>query len=245
MSRRLIIGTALAVAAVSSLAVLGLPSPQASAVSTLTPPPASAFTAGQVTNPYFPLKPGTRWVYRGTEDGTRTRDVVLATGQTIVIQGVTCRVVRDRLYENGRLAERTRDYYAQTKTGTVWYFGEDTAELDKHGNITSTEGSFRSGRDGARAGIFMPAAPRAGFTSAQEQFPGQAEDRFRILSLKATHSVPLLSTTHAMLTKEWTPLEPGVVDHKFYVRDIGMIGEASVKGPVEIGVLVSVQHVKV
>jgi hypothetical protein len=245
MSRRLTIGTALTVAAASSLAVLGLPSTHASARSTLTPPPASAFTAGRVTNPYFPLKPGTRWVYRGTEDGTRTRDVVLATGQTIVIQGVTCRVVRDRLYEQGRLVERTRDYYAQTKAGTVWYFGEDTAELDKHGNVTSTEGSFRSGRDGARAGIFMPAVPRVGFSAAQEQFPGQAEDRFRILSLKAAHTVPLLSTKHAMLTKEWTPLEPGVLDHKFYVRDIGMIGEASVKGPVEIGVLVALQHVKV
>jgi hypothetical protein len=245
MSRRRTIGTALTVAAVSSLAMLGLTSTPTSAVSTLSPPPASAFTAGRVTNPYFPLKPGTRWVYRGTENGTRTRDVVLATGQTIVIQGVTCRVVRDRLYEHGRLAERTRDYYAQTKTGTVWYFGEDTAELDKHGNVTSTEGSFRSGRDGARAGIFMPATPRVGFTAAQEQFPGQAEDRFRILSLKAAHSVPLLSTTHAMLTKEWTPLEPGVIDHKFYVRDVGMIGEASVTGPVEIGVLVAVQHVKV
>jgi hypothetical protein len=245
MSRRLTIGTALTVAAASSLAVLGLASTRASAASTLTPPPASAFTAGRVTNPYFPLKPGTRWVYRGTKDGARTRDVVLATGQTMVIQGVTCRVVSDRLYENGRLEERTRDYYAQTKTGTVWYFGEDTAELDKHGKVTSTEGSFRFGRDGALAGVFMPAVPRVGFTAVQEQLRGQAEDHFRILSLEAADSVPLLSTTHAMLTKEWTPLEPGVLDHKFYVRDIGMIREASVKGPVEIGVLVAVQHVKV
>src|SRR5262245_63331202 len=113
-------------------------------------PSPSHFTHGRVDNRWFPLRPGTRYVYRGHEDGARTRDVLIATYRTKVIDGVTCRVVFDRVWRNGRLNERTHDFYAQTKRGTVWYFGERTATLDRHGHVLSREGSFRSGVDGAK-----------------------------------------------------------------------------------------------
>lgn len=196
----------------------------------------------RVTNRWFPLKPGTIYAYRGVKDGKPSRDIVTVTSQTRLVQGVRTTVVRDRLYLSGRLEERTSDWYAQDKKGNVWYFGEATAELDRRGRVTTTEGSWQSGVDGARAGIFMPARPQIGQSGLQEHYRGQAEDHFRVVSLSAFVRVPFVSTKHALLTREWTPLEPNVLDHKYYVRGIGMVKETSVKGPRETNVLVSVKR---
>jgi hypothetical protein len=192
-----------------------------------------------VDNPWFPLQPGTTYVYRGVKDGKQARDVVAVTSATKVIQGVRCTVVSDRLYLDGSLAERTSDWYAQDRKGNVWYFGESTAELDRSGKVTSTEGTWRSGVDGAQAGIFMPAHPQVGRSFRQEYYKDHAEDHFRILSLSASVSVPFVTSKQALLTKEWTPLEPDVVDHKLYVRGIGNVKEETVKGPTQRLVLVS------
>jgi hypothetical protein len=194
----------------------------------------------RVDNPWFPLIPGTKYVYRGVKDGKPARDVVRVTRRTKVIQGVRCTVVDDRLYTGGRLVERTTDWHAQDDNGTVWYFGEQTAELDGHGKVTSTEGSWRSGVGGAEAGVFMPAHPKVGQSFRQEFFKGHAEDHFRVLSLTASVAVPQTSSKRALLTKEWTPLEPGVVDHKLYVRGVGLVKEQMVKGGDERAVLVEV-----
>jgi hypothetical protein len=192
-----------------------------------------------VTNAWFPLTPGTELVYTGTKDGKPTRDVVRVTRQTITIAGARCIVVRDLLYEAGKLEERTSDYYTQDKAGNVWYFGEDTAELDASGKVTSREGTWRAGRDGAKAGIYMPAHPRVGQTGRQEYLKGHAEDHFRVVSLSATVRTPFVSSRAALETHEWTPLEPGIVDQKIYVRGIGTVKETTLKGPVERNVLVS------
>jgi hypothetical protein len=205
-------------------------------------PAPSHFTHGRVDNRWFPLKPGTRYTYRGSEDGDRTRDVLIATYRTKLVDGVTCRVVFDRVWTNGRLSERTHDFYAQTRRGTVWYFGENTATLDRHGHVKSREGSFRSGRHGAEAGIFMTPHPHRGPAYRQEDFPGHAEDVFTVVRRDARVVVPLLKTHHALLTRESTVLEPGVVDHKYYVRDIGTVREVTVKGGSESLKLVGVTH---
>ena len=201
---------------------------------------ASAGWARQVTNPWFPLKPGTTFVYTGEKDGRSGRDVVTVTDRMKVIRGVRCTAVDDRLYADGRLAERTTDWYAQDSNGTVWYFGEATAELDRSGHVTSTEGSWLAGRNGARAGIYMPARPHVGQTGRQEYYKGHAEDHFAVVSVRARVSVPYVTSTRAVLTKEWTPLEPGTLDHKYYVRGIGTFKEVTVKGPLERDILVSV-----
>jgi hypothetical protein len=193
----------------------------------------------QVTNAWFPLRVGTVYVYTGTKDGKPTRDVVTVTHRTIVITGARCVVVSDRLYEAGKLEERTSDYYTQDRAGNVWYFGEDTAELSPAGRVVSTEGTWRAGRDGALPGIYMPAQPRVGQTGRQEYYRGQAEDHFRVVSLRSTVHVPYVSSKTALVTREWTPLEPGTLDQKVYVRGIGVVKEASLKGPVERAVLVS------
>ena len=96
--------------------------------------------------------------------------------------------------------------------------------------MTSTEGSFLNGRDGAKGGIFMPAHPAVGQAFQQESFKDQAQDRFRILSMSESISTPSVSSQDAMLTQEKTPLEPGVVDHKYYVAGIGTVKEQQVAG---------------
>src|SRR4051794_8444914 len=155
----------------------------------------SGFSA-HVDNPYFPLRPGTTYRYRGTENGKRSLDVVTVTRRTRRIAGAPCRVVRDRLYLDGRLAEDTTDWYAQDRAGTVWYFGAATKELARHGRVPSREGSWRAGVHGAGQGVFMPARARVGDEFAQERFPGHAEDRFRVIR----------RGRRTVTTREWTPL---------------------------------------
>ena len=194
----------------------------------------------RVTNPWFPLRPGAIFTYTGVKDGKPSRDVVRVLSATKTIQGVRCTAVSDRLSLAGKLAERTTDWYAQDRSGTVWYFGENTAELDAKGRVTSTEGTWRAGVGGAQAGVFMPARPKVGQQFRQEYLQGQAEDHFRILSLKASVTTPAVTSKRALLTKEWTPLEPGVLDHKLYVRGIGTVLEQTVRGGDERNELVSV-----
>ncbi len=199
-------------------------------------PPASSFTA-RVDNQWFPLKPGTRYVYTGVKDGKPTRDVMTVSHRTKLIEGVPCVEVDDRLYESGRLEERTTDWYSQDGHGNVWYFGERTAELDAKGNVRSTEGTWTAGVDGAQAGVYMPASPRVGASGRQEYYKGHAQDHFKVIS---RFSSVLAHSTNAVLTQETTPLEPGTVDHKLYVRGIGVVLEQTERGPAERNELVSV-----
>ena len=198
--------------------------------------------APRVTNPWFPLRPGTTYVYTGMRDGHPSRELFTVTHSTKVIQGVRCAAVFDRLYLRGRLFERTTDWYAQDRRGAVWYFGERTAELDAKGHVTSREGSWQSGVDGAKAGIYMSAHPSVGQSFRQELYAGHAYDHFAVVSLNASVSVPYVTSHRALLTKEWTPLEPGVLDHKLYVRGIGTVKEETVKGGSERNVLVAVRR---
>jgi len=144
---------------------------------TATPNPSNF--SPRVDNPWFPLKPGTVYVYRGVKDGKQARDIVTVTHRTQKIDGVPCVVVSDRLYLRGRLEERTTDWYSQDRKGNVWYFGESTAELDAQGHVKSTEGTWQAGRDGAVAGIYMPAHPTVGRSGRQEFYRGHAEDHFK------------------------------------------------------------------
>jgi hypothetical protein len=196
--------------------------------------------SAHVDNPWFPLAPGTIAVYRGVKDGRAARDVVTVTRRTRLVAGVTCRVVHDRLSLDGRPAERTTDWYAQDEAGNVWYFGEQTAELDRQGRVTGTGGSWQAGVDGAKPGIFMPARPRLGMAYRQELYPGRAEDRFRIIGLFHGTVPPRAPST--LLTEEWTPLEPGVLDHKLYARGIGTVVERSVRGGDELLELASLRR---
>jgi hypothetical protein len=187
----------------------------------------------RVDNPWFPLEPGSFWRYRGQKEGVPMTDVVRIARGTKRILGVRTTVVHDTVLIHGRPEEETFDYYAQDRHGNVWYFGEDTKELNSRGKVVSREGSFRAGRDGARAGLFFPGHPKDGVSARQEFFKGHAEDHFRVIDRHATVSVPFVTTRHAVRTREWTPLEPGTLDNKYYVHGVGTVREFAVKGPVE------------
>ncbi len=216
------------------------PSPQASSLASGQPAIDPANFVARIDNPYFSLIPGTTFVYEGTKDGERQRDEVKVSAETKVILGVTCVLVNDVASHNGTPLEVTKDYYAQDKDGNVWYFGEDTKELDEHGNVVSTEGSWQAGVDGAEPGIFMPAHPQVTDSFRQEFYKGHAEDMFWVLSLSQKVTVPQGSYQDALLTMEWTPLDPKVIDQKYYVSGLGLVLEASATGPNERFQLVSV-----
>jgi hypothetical protein len=189
--------------------------------------PAAFSTA--VDNPYLPLRPGTRWVYEGhSEDGVE-RKVVEVTGQTRVVMGVTCLVVHDTVTVDGQLHEDTFDWFAEDRDGTVWTFGEASRLRGEDGGFTST-GSWEAGVGGALPGVVMQARPRPGKPYRQEYQPGEAEDMARVLSVTEALRVPNGSYVEVVVTRDWSPLEAGVADHKHYAPGIGMIREEAVEG---------------
>jgi hypothetical protein len=149
--------------------------------------------------------------------------VMTVTHDTRKVMGVECVVVDDRGFEGGKLIEKTYDWFAQDSKGAVWYFGEDTAEYE-NGKVTSTSGSWEAGVDGAKPGILMKADPKVGQSYFQEHDPGEAMDTARVLSTDTSVTVPYGSFDHALETKEYTPLQPGFSERKYYVRGVGPLG---------------------
>jgi hypothetical protein len=229
-------------AAVAATAAMLVPAaPAFSAPSCPRPPALPDDFASRIDNPYFPLAPGTTLTYKGKLDGEPAVDIFKVTHNTKQILGVTTTVIRDQVFINGELAEDTKDWYAQDDDGNVWYFGEDTKELE-NGQVVSTEGSWEAGVNGARAGIFMPAHPRVGQVFKQEDAKNVAEDCTKILDLHASVKTPYVSSNDALKTEEFSLLEPDVVDNKFYVRGIGLVREETVQGGTDVLKLVSVTH---
>jgi hypothetical protein len=185
-----------------------------------------------VDNPYFPLTPGTTFVYEGESEGEPIRDEVYVTNETRTVMGVKAVVVRDREFEDEELAEETFDWYAQDKDGNVWYFGEDSREYDD-GEVVSTDGSWEAGVNGAQPGIIMEGDPKVGDTYRQEYWAGEAEDMAEVVSLDESVFVPYGSFEACLKTKEWNPLEPGVEENKYYAAGTGLIMEITVKGESE------------
>ncbi|MCA8952118.1 MAG: hypothetical protein KDE27_21590 [Planctomycetes bacterium] len=175
-----------------------------------------------ITNQYFPLVPGRVLVYRkSTAEGVeRTR--VKALDDTIEIAGIECRVVRDVVRIDGELLEDTLDWYAQDQQGNVWYLGE-IAKNYEDGVLTDLGGSWTTAVDHAKPGIVMRAAPQVGETYRQEFLLGEAEDVGRVLALGVTVTVPYGTFTNCLQTEDFTPLEPGVREHKFYAPGIGAV----------------------
>jgi len=224
----------------SSISGRGCPLPEYGPGGSYHPKIDPADFSPDVDNPLFPLTPGTTLVYSGTKDGKKALDLFAPSQETKLVDGVITRIVEDRLFLDGWLQERTSDYYAQDRCGNVWYFGEDTATLDKHGNVISTEGSFLAGIDGAEPGVFMQKHPELDRRFRQEWYKGHAEDTFKAIDLSTKIRVPYGSFHHALQTEEATALEPGVRDNKYYVEGIGEVEELAVRGPVEKLVLVDI-----
>lgn len=186
------------------------------------------FVAG-VDNPYLPFTPGARWVYEGVDDGEREHIEVTVTDERKEVMGVPVVVVRDTVELDGELAEDTRDWYAQDRDGNVWYMGEETAEYEG-GEIASTEGSWEAGVDGALPGIVMPAHPEVGVAYRQEFYAGEAEDMGEVIAVDGAASVPAGEFDGLVVTRDWNPLEPEVVEEKSYAEGVGLVLEEKTAG---------------
>jgi hypothetical protein len=124
--------------------------------------------SARIDHPYWPMTPGSRWVYRETDSqGSTQRVQVTVMKQTKRILGIKARVVHDVVTQGGRVQEESYDWYAQDAHGNLWHLGEDAWEYD-NGKKTSTRGSWQAGVDGAHAGILLPAHPKPGMTSWRE-----------------------------------------------------------------------------
>ena len=189
-----------------------------------------AFTT-TIDNPWFPLKSGARWVYEeADDDGGVQRVEVVVTDQTKTIAlGIEARVVRDTVTEDGELVEDTFDWYAQDADGNVWYLGEDTKEYED-GEVSSAEGSWEAGVDGALAGIIMPADPRPGMAYRQEYLKGEAEDNGEIIAVGQAVEVPFGQFDDVVMTADTSSLEPDMREYKFYARGIGQVLAIHVSG---------------
>ena len=190
----------------------------------------AAFTP-DITHRYWPMRPGDRWVYEETDGGGSVQrvEVTVLDRTRTTADGVEARVVHDVVTEGGRTLEDTLDWYAQDAGGNVWCLGEQTAEYE-NGQIVSTEGSWEAGRDGAQPGILLPAEPRPGQHYRQEYLAGEAEDEAFVLSTGEQVQVPTGTYTGVLMTRETTPLEPDVVELKFYAPDVGPVLAVPVSG---------------
>ena len=186
--------------------------------------PSPSHFVDSIEHPYLPLRPGARWVYTSkTDDGTERTVVVVERG-TRIVAGVTATVVHDRAYRDGELVEDTYDWFAQDDDGNVWYLGEDTTAYES-GKAPSKEGSWEAGVKGAKPGLALPGTPTVGDRYQQEYRRGVAEDRGEVVALDTRGAVPWGSFTDAVRTRDTTPLEPDLVEFKYYVRDVGVVLE--------------------
>ena len=195
------------------------------------------FAGHAIDNPYFPLAPGTTFIYEGETDGVPASNVTQVTHDVKLVAGVGCVVVRDLGFENGStLVEETFDWYAQDKFGNVWYLGEDATEYPSG----SKEGSWKAGVNGALPGLIMEARPRVGDRYSQELAVGVAQDMAMVLSLNKALTISLGRFDDLLLTREWSPLDKGVTEHKYYARGVGFIYGVMVKGGSEHTELVEI-----
>jgi hypothetical protein len=180
----------------------------------------------RIDNPYFPLAPGNRWVYR---EGDERIEVTVTDQTKRVAMGVEVRVVHDLVTEDGNTIEDTFDWYAQDRSGNVWYFGEDTKEYE-NGRMVSTKGSWEAGVAGAQPGIIMPAQPAVGMAYRQEYLRGEAEDAAHVLALGERVTVPAGTFTDTVRTADYTPLEPALCENKTYARGVGTVLTVQLSG---------------
>jgi hypothetical protein len=194
----------------------------------------------EVTNPYFPLKPGTTYIVEGTRDGVARREELTVTHETKTIMGVPCIVIRDVATSQTALVEKTTDWYAQDKDGNVWYFGEDTAEYTD-GKVSSTAGTWLAGVDGALPGIIMKAGPTVADEYRQEFRPGIAEDYATVLETDASRSTPAGAFEKVVVTEDVDLLDRTKNEHKSYAPGIGLVGsDGMVSGHHEVRALISI-----
>jgi hypothetical protein len=179
--------------------------------------------------PYFNLEPGDTLVLEGKEDGKTTVLTIAVLAETLTLDGVETRVVEERQTEDGQLVELARNYFAASKaTGDVFYFGEDV-DTYRDGKLTGHGGSWRSGVNGAKFGLMIPAKPKVGDRYYQELAGEVARDRAEIINVTTTVKTPAGTFTDCVKTEETTPLEKGTKEYKLYAPGIGIVQDGDLR----------------
>lgn len=201
-------------------------------------PGAGAFVAG-FSNEFVAFETGKVFIYEGeTEDGMETIKVTV-TDATKEIMGVITTVVTDTAWLDGELIEATDDWFAEDSEGNVWYFGEYSEEWED-GEFVGTEGSWEAGEDDALPGMLMPGQPQMGMKYQQEYYEDEAEDMAMVINLDKTVEIDYDTFEGCLETMEWTPLEPGEREHKFYKPGLGLVMELKPRGGREVVELVDI-----
>ena len=240
MRRKILGATGTAAAAIGGVLAVWVPW-ASSAGSGYEPVLDSADFSTTIDNAYFPLPVGRTWVYKGVKDGQNQIDTVTVTPDTkLVAEGITARVVRDvATTQDGRVLERTFDWYAQDKQGNVWYVGEETVAYLANGK-TDTSGSWEAGVHDAEPGLVMESDPQIPDAYRQEFLANQAEDTAWIVDRGGSFTGPSGTFKNALTSLEATRIEPGAYDRKVYAAGVGMVREEALTGPQEYADLVSV-----
>lgn len=197
-----------------------------------------------ITNPLWPLIPGSVFVYYAEgEDGCEVSKTTVLSSTKDDFEGdysgndFEALQVEDLEWISEEcdgeyiLVEETIDWYAQDDDGNVWYLGEETVAYDDEEECPTSAGSWQAGSDiadvgsDAEAGIIMLAEPQVGLAYPQEYYEDEAEDMGKVLQTGTKVSLELTEMDYAgcLKTKEWTPLERGQVEHKFYCPPDGLV----------------------
>ncbi len=219
-----------------AVAAIAIPQGLAASVIDITFNTANFSDPLTIDNELLPMVPNTTQTYKADgADGCEV-DVVTVTNETKAIAaGITARVVRDLAYEDAEcngtlhLVERTDDWFAQDNSDNVWYMGEYSENCDGPNNCTLSDGSWEAGVDGAKAGIIMLAHPTSGDQYHQEFYEDHAEDEAKVsgvgvtVKLSREDAFPPGTFTGCLKTKEWSDLDTGSVEQKYYCPDIGLV----------------------
>ncbi len=194
-----------------------------------------------ITNPFFPVVPGTKWRWKGQYRGLPYVQADWVPHYTRLIDGVVTQPVIDEDIVSGRIIAGSIDYYAQDDQGNVWYLGETTSHY-VNGKLTDHADSWIAGRKGALPGIFMPAHPALRSPHYQQEYaPNLAADVARVINTSASTCVPLHCFQDTVEFLETSVLNPGVVSAKYYAPGVGLIKENTLAGDPYAYGLVSVR----
>jgi hypothetical protein len=186
-----------------------------------------------VDHPLFPLRKVRTMRYEGREGDVRIRVNSRVRGKRVRVAGVRATAVDVKERENGKLVERSTDYYAQDRAGNVWYLGERVDNIE-NGKVTDHDGQWIAGRKGARRGLFMPAVPKVGQSFRQTRAPGVSRDRSTVVAVDAEVTTRAGRFTGCLKTRDRDLRGSERPERRFYCPDVGLVREQPSDGIVDL-----------
>ena len=181
-----------------------------------------------VDNIWFPLRPGTQFVYTGSslEDGERHahRVVFTVSDMTKVVAGIEAVVGWDRDYTAGELVEAELVFFAQDTAGNVWHLGQYPEEYE-NGKFAAAQ-AWIAGVKEARAGVYIRADDTLGSSDYAQGFappPVSWHDRARVFQVDRTTCVPVSCYDRVLIMEEFERDKPDAFQLKYYAAGVGNV----------------------